>query len=693
MDLMTLTAKLTLSTEAFDSALAAADQKGKELAGTVYTPILTLSSDGVVSSALIAKDAIKDVTDEATSAQTATNLFTEVLSGAWQGIKDAITLSGVLKTINNIIDSAAKAVNYTIHLSDSIDKGAKSVGVSTKFYQEWGHALGQNGANIADLSNGISSVNSWLNSEKKALEEVSNESGEAAEKTEEAANAFTKLGISAKNTDGSFRSTEQVLEDTILALAEMENSSERASLVEEIFGKNKGKELNALLDEGSTGIKDLIKEANDLGLVLSDESISKNVELGDKLSLLQKQLDAIQTQFAESIVPYLIEAVGQVDEIIKLFTTPADKSILTLLSDSDKELEKTQQGITGTQLASMTLVDKLMAMGDATKLTAEQFTIWQAMAEKLVTNIPELSTFINTQTGEISANTEELKDNIKAWAERQKQQAADQALADKREALANRTKQWLDAEAEANLADAAIAEERAKAVTDVNKVLKKYGSELRVNEDGSNLSDVVQQQQKSWANNALKNKNALEDLGKAYGDVGEAIKEAEDKQAIADSLKEDVEKGKAELQKYEKAIEQALGGTDSDAQTATTSVDALKAALDGLPETTTVSIKLKRLFDDDDVNGSFASGSNYIPYDMTANLHRGETVLSASQARDYREGSSSNIDLSALSNSIVSAVQSGMANATVNSYIDGKKVTNEVNKNTYNQVAARRYVP
>ena len=85
----------------------------------------------------------------------------------------------------------------------------------------------------------------------------------------------------------------------------------------------------------------------------------------------------------------------------------------------------------------------------------------------------------------------------------------------------------------------------------------------------------------------------------------------------------------------------------------------------------------------------YAKGSRFIPYDHVAMLHRGEEVLTASQARQRREGG--NVDLSQVASAVASAVQTGMSDASVNSYLDGKRVTGSVNRRTMTQLRARRF--
>jgi len=91
-------------------------------------------------------------------------------------------------------------------------------------------------------------------------------------------------------------------------------------------------------------------------------------------------------------------------------------------------------------------------------------------------------------------------------------------------------------------------------------------------------------------------------------------------------------------------------------------------------------------------DGSQASGLWNVPYDnYLANLHRNETVLTASQARQFKNGGSFGLDLETLFSGLSNAIRSGVENATVRSYLNGKDITRNVNRDTTNIAKARRY--
>lgn len=86
-----------------------------------------------------------------------------------------------------------------------------------------------------------------------------------------------------------------------------------------------------------------------------------------------------------------------------------------------------------------------------------------------------------------------------------------------------------------------------------------------------------------------------------------------------------------------------------------------------------------------------AKGDWYVPYDNYPSLlHRGEMVLTASQARRYREGDG-NMNTEAFAAAVVSAIRQGMKNAQVNAYMDGRKVSEEVSRNLNDLLMEGRY--
>lgn len=92
--------------------------------------------------------------------------------------------------------------------------------------------------------------------------------------------------------------------------------------------------------------------------------------------------------------------------------------------------------------------------------------------------------------------------------------------------------------------------------------------------------------------------------------------------------------------------------------------------------------------------GRHAKGAWDIPFDdYPALLHRGEMVLTASQARRFREGSGGGFDPSAMYQAVAMAVESAVAQIQIkmDSMAVGNAVTKQVSKNIYREQYGRRY--
>lgn len=171
---------------------------------------------------------------------------------------------------------------------DAIDKGSIKIGISKKAYQEWGYVLGQNGMDISKMEVGMKSL-------------VSSMDG-AASGVKSAQERFDALGLSIYADNGTLKDQETMLNETLYALANMENGTEKARLATELFGKA-GVELMPMLNGGSEGMEQLTQRAHDLGLVVSDEAVQAGVTLGDTLDDVKQSFGTVINKIGVELMP------------------------------------------------------------------------------------------------------------------------------------------------------------------------------------------------------------------------------------------------------------------------------------------------------------------------------------------------------------------------------------------------------
>jgi hypothetical protein len=220
------------------------------------------------------------------------------LDGVFKGIKTAITVAGVVAAVKGIGDALEKAGA----VGDTIDESSQKLGLSRKAYQEWGYVLKQNGGNIESFGVAMKTLqNSMVQ-------------GTAASDA-----ALKLLGLSAAKL--KTLSPEDALKETIAAFQKMPEGAEKSAAAVDLFGKQ-GMELLPTLNMTTEATEGLIKQANDLGIVLNDETIDAGAKFSDTLQTMKDTVSAAGTSFLTSLLPGITKVM---DKLIPFFSNVLPK--------------------------------------------------------------------------------------------------------------------------------------------------------------------------------------------------------------------------------------------------------------------------------------------------------------------------------------------------------------------------------
>lgn len=178
--------------------------------------------------------------------------------------------------------------------ADNVDKMSQRLGVSKTAFQELDFVLSQSGVDINSFQTGMKTL-------LKNMDGVS-------EGNKTSIGNFEKLGVTVQNANGTLKSQEEVLFDTIKAFQAMEDSSEKSRLAQELFGKQ-GQEIIPLLNAESGSLEEMRKQAHDLGLVLSDDAVDAGVKLTDTMDQTKRAFDSIVTKIGVSVMPIIQSAL------------------------------------------------------------------------------------------------------------------------------------------------------------------------------------------------------------------------------------------------------------------------------------------------------------------------------------------------------------------------------------------------
>ena len=655
MELFSLLAKLTLDKKDFDRGMEEAQSTADNF---------TMPDDQELELSLDNSE-YNDALDES---EGKSESFVGSVGSIFKELKGVLVATGVVAIVTSMVSALKEGVNLAKTHGDTVDKQSQKMKLSAKSYQEWSYALELSGASIDDLNRGMRTWQQAVGDEDATAKLAAN---------------FEKLGINAEDAIRQLESGENLdnlLDQVMYSIADYQGS-DRGAIAEALFGKN-STALNALFNATSRDLKDMKQESEDLGLIMSDEEVKNAAAYADATTRLEGALNGIKEAFAADIIPLLTDAANTVATIVAFFNPRTkQQSLSEMFADKDGQFAERISDIESTSEAALTLFDQLEKMGDTSKMTADQYAIWKGTAEELIKLVPSLGDVIDTESGKIKANSDEIRDNIKQWETLAKQKALQTLKEEKYAALMSKNQDVIDKTVESNKYLAEAEGARTQAIEDFNKVLERYGFEsLGADATIQDIRNARTAAVSSYTGDDYS--TMVSDINDALNKMEGANKKANEARIEAEKLNAELEKAKQEYEDWLAAAESMYGGLDSDAADATNQAQALKDVIDSIPGQKTIRLNVPQLMPK-------AIGSDYIPYDnYPALLHRGEKVLTATEARRGEGGS---VDLGNLEDRIERAIRAGMDGATVNAYMNGRKVTQEVNRQNINDVKGRRF--
>lgn len=174
----------------------------------------------------------------------------------------------------------------------------------------------------------------------------------AANGAAESSKLFEKYGIEVRNTDGSVRSTIDVMADLADIFTTMPDGAEKTALAAEFFGKKLGVELIPMLNAGSDGLKKLADEAERLGLVLTSSQAKAAAEFNDNLDRMAARSKSLAVAIGNELIPAVNKLLGQMEDARgsklsfwqMLWTgNPKDGEEIARLKEAQAELDKLKQ--------------------------------------------------------------------------------------------------------------------------------------------------------------------------------------------------------------------------------------------------------------------------------------------------------------------------------------------------------------
>ena len=225
-------------------------------------------------------------------------------------------LSGVSGAAAAVGGGLLKLGYDAVTSADDINTLAKQTGISTDEIQKMKYA-----SDLVDVS----------------LEDITGALRKMKPKMDENNETFQKLGVSVTNADGSLRNATDVFYDSIEALSKVQNETERDQLAMALFGKS-ADQLAGIIDDGGSALKQYGAEAENLGLIMSGETLNALNQTNDVIDQTKARLSGTMAQIGADVATVLgpalekgAEWIGTITAKLRELTPEQTETILKIV--------------------------------------------------------------------------------------------------------------------------------------------------------------------------------------------------------------------------------------------------------------------------------------------------------------------------------------------------------------------------
>ena len=182
--------------------------------------------------------------------------------------------------------------NQAATAGDEVEKTSQKVGFSNEAYQKWDYVMNISGTSMKDCTVGLKTMTNQIDQAKN---------GSSA-----SVDTFKKLGISVNDLNKMSR--EEAFAAVTKSLQGMKDSTERAAIANKLFGKS-GQNLTPLFNQSSEATKQLMDNAEKLGIVMSDKAVNASAHFQDSLTTLKSTFEGVKNGIVSNLLPGLSQAL------------------------------------------------------------------------------------------------------------------------------------------------------------------------------------------------------------------------------------------------------------------------------------------------------------------------------------------------------------------------------------------------
>ncbi len=197
-------------------------------------------------------------------------------------------------------------IKKSLDSTDAMAKMSRAIGVSVEDLSRLRHAASLGGMETKQLD--------------KAVQKLAVNMGDMSRGIGLAKDVFDKYEISVLKGDGTLRGVVDVMADVADVTAGLTNKTEKADMAYKLFGA-KGAGMINVLEGGSKAMREAMKEADVLGLVMSTKTVKGVEDANDAITRLTSFLGTAFTQAVAKLAPAIQTITDKFREWVEMKVT------------------------------------------------------------------------------------------------------------------------------------------------------------------------------------------------------------------------------------------------------------------------------------------------------------------------------------------------------------------------------------
>ena len=250
--------------------------------------------------------------------------------------------------------------NDVAEAGDEIDKMSQKIGISAESYQEWDYVFQRCGTDVNNLQAGMKTLSG-------VIADAGNGSSSAAEK-------LAAVGLSIEDLNG--KSQDEQLSIVIGALQDMEAGAERTSAATDLLGRS-ATDMAAVLNMSAEETEALKQEAQDYGMVMSNEAVAASAAFEDSLTKLQGTMGGLKNRMIGELLPGITQIMDGLSDLV---------------AGNEEAGEEIKNGVTSVIETISTMIPQVVQLIStiAAAILESAPSIIQALATGIIEAIPTL---------------------------------------------------------------------------------------------------------------------------------------------------------------------------------------------------------------------------------------------------------------------------------------------------------------